>query len=151
MSLPSSEVTAPRLSSTALRCWSCATPLLNTHHPQWRLAFEQPENFPEPIPYSGQPSSFDASLDITAQIPRRYAYRDSRDTLEPSPLSPLWVFLFLLAHRDPAAIPHCPFRFCEYSAIQQLIGFPKKPEQRLVRLGEIHHEVVPLPRDEQHM
>src|SRR5947209_7121966 len=49
------------------------------------------------------------------------------------------------------AIPHCPFHFGEYSAIQSLIGFPKQPEQRLVLHGEMHHEGLPLPRDAEHM
>jgi hypothetical protein len=39
-------------------------------HP-WHLVFQAPATFPEYTPSAGQPSSFDASLDIAAQLPRR--------------------------------------------------------------------------------
>src|SRR6266498_5829307 len=96
---------------------------------------------------------FSSTLDYMDIRPDNLAERSTRG-IEITPLARGFIrqcCRIIAQGRIISAIPHCPFRFCEYSAIQQLIGFPKKPEQRLVRLGEIHHEVVPLPRDEQHM
>lgn len=53
-------------------CYHGPTP--NPHPHQWRLRFEQPETFPEPIPYAGQPSFFYISPEIAQQLPPRYPF-----------------------------------------------------------------------------
>ena len=76
---------------------------------------------------------------------------DGREVPWPNSPSHILVGGEKLRRGYTADIPHCPFHFCEYSAIQSLIWFPKQPEQRLVLLGEIDHQGRPLPRDEEHM
>jgi hypothetical protein len=40
---------------------------------KWRLTLRQPEAFPDPIPYSGQPSSFDVNHAVAQPLPTRDA------------------------------------------------------------------------------
>jgi len=49
-------------------------PLPNPHPHQWRLVLERPETFPEPIPYSGEPSYFYVNNEVAQQLPPRYMF-----------------------------------------------------------------------------
>jgi hypothetical protein len=42
------------------------SPAMASYPHKWRLRFEQPETFPEPMPYAGQPSYFYMSQNFVA-------------------------------------------------------------------------------------
>jgi hypothetical protein len=50
-------------------------PLPTPHPHQWLLSLEQPEAFPDPIPYGGQPSYFYIDNDVARKLPERYKFR----------------------------------------------------------------------------
>jgi hypothetical protein len=53
-------------------CFRLPVPVPHAH--QWIMRFEQPEIFPEPMPYSGEPSFFYINTAVAQQLPPRYAY-----------------------------------------------------------------------------
>jgi hypothetical protein len=53
-------------------CYRDSTP--NPYSHEWRLRFEQPEIFEEPIPYKGHNCYFYINQEIAAQLPPRYEY-----------------------------------------------------------------------------
>ncbi len=50
-------------------------PLPNPHPHKFLISLEQPETFPEPIPYRGEPSLFYIDNEVAKKLPARYSYR----------------------------------------------------------------------------
>ena len=54
------------------RCFKLPIPIPHPH--TWMMQFEQPEVFPEPIPYTGSATFFYVNTDVARRLPPRYPF-----------------------------------------------------------------------------